>query len=218
LRVFDGFLYASTEAIGGGEIWRTADGENWTAVVEGGEIGEEFISNLEVFRGDLLVTEDGGTIWKSKDGIEWTLAFAGGFPGSHDGIDALEPFKGSIYVGAAISGFGGFDLFSSPDFINWTEIPHGPAFLLTSVGHVLYSTSYDWQVLASTNGIDFEPDNDEQFGNPHNWYYDELTAIDGYLYAATRNLTEGAELWRRLLPPFTDGFESGDTSAWSGSS
>lgn len=218
LRVFEGFLYATTEAMGGGEIWRTADGENWSIVVEGGEIGQDVIWNLEVFNGDLLVTNEGTGIWKSSDGINWIRVFAGYFPGGYCCIEALEPFQGWLYAGTSIDGLGGFNLWRSRDFINWTDLPNGPAFLLTSVGHVLYSTSHDWQVLASTNGINFEPDNDEQFGNPHNWFYDELTAIDGYLYAATRNLTEGAELWRRLLPPFTDGFESGDTSAWSGSS
>ncbi len=220
--VFDGFLYATTEnssGAGGGEIWRTSDGVNWTAVAVGGMgySGNTALYNLTEFQGNLYVTNEGSGIWRSGNGTDWTEVCGSCFSGGYCCVEILESFKGSLYAGLSFDGLSGFNIWSSADGLNWTEGAFEPSFKLTAAGHRLYSSNFDWEILTSVNGTDFEPDNDPEFGNPNNWYYDVLSAIDdGYLYAGTRNLTEGFELWRRPIILFDDDFETGDLSAWSG--
>jgi hypothetical protein len=56
---------------------------------------------------------------------------------------------------------------------------------------------------------------DDGFGDTGNMAVGSLASFNGSLYAGTLNQAEGCEVWRQSGPVFVDGFESGDTSAWS---
>ena len=69
-----------------------------------------------------------------------------------------------------------------------------------------------WGLFMNT----WEQVNDDGFGTSDNVCIPILAVYEHDLYAGTENQTTGAEVWR--LPGvtiFEDGFESGDTSAWS---
>jgi hypothetical protein len=56
---------------------------------------------------------------------------------------------------------------------------------------------------------------DDGFGDSDNLAIGSLAPFGGSLYAGTVNETAGCEVWRQAGVVFADGFESGDTSAWS---
>ncbi len=84
MTVFDGNLYVTAVNDNGAEIWRSADGSSWTAVVGGGAatnngFGDannaiaretaEFDSNIWAFTDNAV---DGVEIWRSANGTVWT--------------------------------------------------------------------------------------------------------------------------------------------------
>jgi len=80
---FDNNLYITTSNTNGAEIWRSADGSNWTAVIGGGAATDngfgdannvivretiEFESDLWAFTDNAV---DGVEIWRSANGTDW---------------------------------------------------------------------------------------------------------------------------------------------------
>jgi len=59
------------------------------------------------------------------------------------------------------------------------------------------------------------PETDDGFGDTGNSAIASLASFNGSLYGGTLNQAEGCEVWRQAGAAFADGFESGDTSAWS---
>ncbi|MCD4750533.1 MAG: hypothetical protein K8R59_14275 [Thermoanaerobaculales bacterium] len=221
LKVFGDHLYAGTSTFFVGcEIWRSSDGESWQPIAVGGfgNAGNSTISELEVFGGQLYAATSGSgcELWRSPDGVAWTQVLEDCFPG-YFRIDAMEVFQNRFYAGAGFSGLPGFNLWSSSDGVHWTEGATEPSLLLQATDHHLFSATLvsPYQVLVSSDGSDWAPDNDSSFGNPNNYRYSGIGVFDGYLYVAARNGTEGSELWRKFVGLFADGFETGDTSGWS---
>ena len=97
LFVYDGRLYASTARVGfeegGGELWRTSDGENWERVVEGGFGDPDTVSlrGMVEFGGRLYLGGQnyvtGGKIWRSQDGTEWETIVDDGFGNPNNNPD-----------------------------------------------------------------------------------------------------------------------------------
>ncbi len=106
MRVFAGALYAATaNSVGGGEIWRTGEGMQWTQVNAGGfgSAGNTQTISLETFAGKLYAgtrnASSGGEIWRTTDGTSWERVLQGGF-GNVDNrqIAALVAFRGEIFA------------------------------------------------------------------------------------------------------------------------
>lgn len=217
-KVFGDYLYASTKnPIFGGEIWRSLDGRTWEPVMKGGfgTSSNSKVGMLDVFQGRLYAsTIDDCEIWRSDDGLLWTRVVETCF-GSYNDLRDLEPFGDSLYAGVGYDGLSGFNLWSSTNGVDWVEGAHEPSFRLTGTGEFLYSSNFSNEIIVSANGTDWKPDNDPSFGNPNNWYYTCFFVADGYIYAGVQNSAEGAQLWRKFLGLFADGFETGDTARWS---
>jgi len=220
--IFDDHLYAGTQSqFFGCEIWRTSDGESWKPVVTGGfgNSGTGIISEFEVFRGYLYAATSGSggcDLWRSSDGLAWTQVVDGCFS-NYSWLGDLEVFQGTLYAGASFSGLPGFNLWTSNDGVQWTEGATEPSHLLQATDQQLFSTTLfsPYQVLVSSDGIDWAPDNEPKFGNPNNYEHTGIGVFDGYLYVAARNGVEGSELWRKFVGLFADGFESGTPSSWT---
>jgi Uncharacterized conserved protein len=196
LGVFGGYLYAGTYTFRdhGAQLWRTADGLNWTAVMTNGfgvyyNVG---IDHLVEFNGKLYAgvrnstpnppyTDTGGEIWRSSDGTTWEPVVQGGFGDRYNGeVMHMAVFNNQIYAGT------------------WSYTStHGAEIWRSSTGN-----SNDWQQVVS-NG----------FGDASNAAIMDMVEFNGALYAGTRfgAAGNGADLWRSTdglnwTPVITDGF------------
>jgi PKD repeat protein len=177
---FNGQLYASTGHYAcddpacntghtdGGQIWRSADGVNWSLVADDG-FGDA--DNLEIFRmtvfgGQLyastLNTATGGEIWRSSTGNagSWTRVVTGGLgDAGNQGAMTFQEHNGVLYAGTFQEAAGG-------------------------------------AVWRSSNGTVWTPVNAGGFGSIENAGVASLASFGGFLYAGTTNWTAGAQLWR----------------------
>jgi hypothetical protein len=190
LGVFGGYLYAGTYAFRdhGAQLWRTADGLNWTAVMTNGfgvyyNVG---IDHLVEFNGKLYAgvwnstpnppyTDTGGEIWRSSDGTSWEPVVQGGFGDRYNGeVMRLAVFNNQIYAAT------------------WSYTStHGAEIWRSSTGN-----AGDWTRVVS-NGL----------GDATNQAVLTMEVFNGALYAGTYSWgssPNGADVWR-----FTEG------SAWT---
>ncbi len=183
---FDGQLYANTES--SGDIFRSADGLNWSRVHDGGNhtIG----CGLEEFGGRLYAVNydngDGehGTVLRSSNGSDWETVYdSGGTPlyireiVAHDGVIHALAVDESSQQGYRLS---------SSDGSSWTQAETPSRFFRG------YSwNGYLW--IASTdrtsNGVPgiwrFDGSNTVQVHHEAKHYVTELTEFDGALFAGT---------------------------------
>ena len=139
--VFDGFLYVSARAIEAGkehpEIFRSADGVNWTKVVDNGfnNMTDRFAYPFEVFDGKLYVSVrndiDGTGLWRTSDGLNWEQANIDGmaadmYQRDRDMIRQLIVYNGYLYaiVRNDYLGAGNWwiEIWRSPNGIDWTQV------------------------------------------------------------------------------------------------
>ncbi|MCJ7511219.1 MAG: hypothetical protein MUP14_10110 [Dehalococcoidia bacterium] len=165
--IFQNMLYVGTwKLAGGGESWRTSDGENWTQVnADGfGDPNNLWAYPSAVLNGYLYTgTENyvtGGEVWRSSDGTTWTQVNADGF-GDPNNVWAhgLIGFEGNIYAVTQNDTIGA-QVWSSPDGTTWTQV------------------------------------NADGFGDPNNVGIHPIWASSGSLYAGTDNYVTGTEVWR----------------------
>lgn len=214
LHVFGGQMYIGTEnTSGGARIYRTDDGNTFTAVMTGGfGDGVDRINDFEEFGGFLYAgtsSPAGGSVYRSSDGTTWTLASPVGL-GSVDNSDvlALANFKGALYAGTKNSGGSGAQLWRSSDGTTWTTSVTTSGFGdadntaindLEASGWFLYavtSNSVDGGELFRVDPDDFFIDLiDDGFGSSHNTAFTALEVYCGRLYIGTRNDADGYELW-----------------------
>ena len=185
LGVFGGYLYAGTFAFRdhGAQLWRTADGLNWTAVMTNGfgvyyNVG---IDHLVEFNGKLYAgvwnstpnppyTDTGGEIWRSSDGTSWEPVVQGGFGDRYNGeVMRLAVFNNQIYAAT------------------WSYTStHGAEIWRSSTGN-----AGDWTRVI-TNGL----------GDATNQAVLTMEVFNGALYAGTYSWDEntqrptGCEVWR----------------------
>lgn len=231
LAEFNGQLYASTGHYAcdnpacstghtdGGQIWRSADGVNWSLVVDGGFGDAENLEifTMTVFGGHLyattLNTATGGEIWRSSTGNagSWTRVVNSGFgdPGTL-GAFSLQAHNGMLYVGTNNDGTGG-QVWRSTDAVVWSLVNvsgFGDANTrevgsLASFGGYLYAGAYNrttgaqlWRCSAC-DGSDWSQVVGDGFGGNQNRRIAALPALAGRLYAITSNFSgEGMQVWR----------------------
>jgi hypothetical protein len=180
--VFEGYLYAGLGRVtaGGGslaELWRTANGLDWTAVFTDGlgVANNGYVSGMAVFEDDFYLTlrnvVDGAQVWRSGNGLDWTKVADGGFGlGASGGRSSgLIPHDGLLYL--ALSRFSpGAEIWATRDGANWWIVAGG-----------------GWDDANNMFAANFDK---------------ALAVYQDALYVGTVNSVEGAELWQRLRELF----------------
>ena len=169
MQVFQGRLYVGTDQ---GQIFRTADGQNWTDVTNNLKPSGQ-IDDMAEFKGHLYVTGDIG-IWRTANGSLWAplvgpppAAHPYGFgePKNHD-QRSLEVFKDYLYVGVGRDNNNGIQLWRTANGTNWIKFQEvlpqpGPISGVLNPGHVhalktfkgyLYLGEYHGKGLYRTDG------------------------------------------------------------------
>ncbi len=117
---FGGVLYASTQnRETGGQLWRSADGETWSQVVQDGfgNVKNSELHRLAVANGYLWVTTHTSStesppaaqIWRSSDGLTFVQSNEDGFgdPNTIYGFPPIIGFNNQVYWGGQNKTTGG---------------------------------------------------------------------------------------------------------------
>lgn len=241
LEVFGGQLYAGIQnQVLGGAIYRSPNGTSWIPTMIGGfglpanvavaslaGFGTRFYAGT--FRESTLYNQP-GELWWTEDFVNWNSAAAAGFGDTYNvAIVSLEEVAGELFAGTSQLNYvlgngcevwrwdgGMWGLVNVPGFgssqsTTALRLAEHLGELYVGVDHqssggkvFRYLGPYSWAV-----------ETDNGFGDTGNLAIASLASFGGSLYAGTVNQTAGCELWRQTGPIFANGFESGDTSAWS---
>jgi hypothetical protein len=234
--VFNQYLYVGTTNDNGCEIWRSPDGASWSQVnVNGfGSPGNEGAMSMAVFDNQLWVglsnPVSGAELWRSADGVGWTGAVGSGFGDvGNRAVRSLAVFEGALYA-AVTNSDSGAQIWRTFDGATWERVVDGgfgnadsqipPSFQVD--GRSLLVSAYGpnangaTSVWISDDGAVWSPDSSPGFGDPATGGIVGFSEWRGDVYAGTLH-ADGCEVWRRPRDTmiFDDGFESGDTSAWT---
>lgn len=135
LIVFNGSLYAALEAHTdppvGIQIWRTANGTDWSQVDSTGFGSPDNFQTggFAVFNGSLYIgtknNTTGAQIWRSGNGSLWTQAVGDGFGNlNNTKTEALYVFGGLLYA-AVNNDVTGMAILRSSDGTTWSQINPG---------------------------------------------------------------------------------------------
>jgi hypothetical protein len=137
--VYKESLYAiiGTDGAHPARVWRTSNGDTWTAVTDNG-FGDVF--NIDpggaaIFKDYLYVgmmnkkTVRIGQIWRTKDGSNWEKVVADGFGNPNNvKVDSLYTYEGQLYAGTwnedekSGNNAEGLQIWRSPDGLHWTQV------------------------------------------------------------------------------------------------
>ncbi|MBN1139865.1 MAG: hypothetical protein JXM73_25055, partial [Anaerolineae bacterium] len=176
LAPFGGHLYAGTFNSGNGaQLWRAADGLNWTAVITNGfgnsaNMGMDHLVEFsgQLYAGTWADDVNGGEVWRSDDGLAWTQVVNQGFGDPTNGeVFHMTVFSGTLYAGT------------------WSYTStHGAEIWRSDTGD-----NGDWENVAA-NGL----------GDPSNVAVLTMEEFDGNLYAGIYSWNAGqpagCEVWR----------------------
>ena len=172
LGVFQGQLYAATQNwVNGTMLYRTADGQNWTAVTTRGQglnADTPAVITMTTF-GDHFYLGTGwsghaGGVWRSADGSSWSQAVENGF-GSPDiagTTDMLFVHQNQLYAAFSRGETQGVSLYRSAT-----------------------GETGSWSPVFSNGN-----------GDPDNILIDSVVLFHDRLYAAGKNKTSGAFVWQ----------------------
>jgi len=231
--VFNGDLFLGTEHGSGCEIWRTPDGVTWTQVHTNGfgSSQNKVAESMAVFRGELFVgtkNVGGAEIWRSPDGFIWFSVMTGGFGSSANvAITDLAVFKNVLYAGVSNAATGA-QVWRSVNGTNWVQVvgdgfgdPNSSEFGALTIGDLglvaaVSGPSSPGTIWQSPDGVAWSTISSPGFTDPDNEAIGALQYWGDRIFAGTSNPTSGCEVWRGgRHPVFEDGFESGNTGAWS---
>jgi hypothetical protein len=235
LVVFGGELYAGTRnGYSGVEVWHTPDGTNWTQGNSDGFNGDSnnlSASAAAVFSGSLFVGTGqtdfptGTEVWASDDGTAWTQANTDGFgDANNQSAAAMQEYSGYLYL--STFGLTGTEVWRTNDGTSWGQVntdgfgdannrSSSNSMAIFDAGLFVGTGSEESgaEVWRTNDGTTWEQANVNGFGGTGNRTISTLIVFNGQLYVGTSG---NVEIWRASAPPlFVDGFESGDTSAWS---
>ncbi len=241
MTVHDGQLFAGTEnQASGGQIWRTANGTLWLPSMIGGFglTANRAVASLQgfgarlyagTFRESTLYNQP-GELWWSENLTDWNSAATPGFGDNFNiAMPSLAVHDGHLFAGTSqlnyvlggtgcevwrwngaiwqLVGNAGFGSAQSTSAVRFFQY-NGE--LLLGIDHpnggkiMRFVDLLDWDAVA-TGG----------FGNAMNQAIVAGAVFDSNLFAGTLNSNEGCEVYREVATVFNDGFESGDTTAWS---
>jgi len=242
MTVYDGQLVAGTEnEVTGGQIWRTSNGTLWLPVMINGFglISNRAVASLQgfgtrlyagTFRESMLYNQP-GELWWTDDLTNWSSSVTPGFGDNYNiAIASLTVFDGYLFAGTTqlnyllgatgcevwrwngtIWQMAGTNGFGSNQSTSAIRFYHYNGELLLGIDNpdggklMRFVDLLDWDTLV-TGG----------FGNALNKAIAAGEVFNSSLFLGTYNSGEGCEVHRGKVPPmFEDGFESGDTTAWS---
>jgi hypothetical protein len=221
MAVFKGRLYVGTSSrYTGGQIWRTANGSDWTQV-DGGVLGKNNfgVSSMAVFDNMLHIgtsnTSTGCQVWRSTDGTVWTRVDNGFFGVDNEEAASLAVYKGGLLVGTSHAGVTGCEVWETRGagglpYTDWTRVNVGGfgdtynevASSMATYGGRLYvgTKNFSGCQLWSTGAdnpsfADWGLVQPVSFGNTDNEEITSMAVWDGKLYAGTRGGITGCEVW-----------------------
>ncbi len=154
LREFKGYLYANTES--DGEIYRTADGDNWQKVFsDRGQIGCVLREHHDYLYATMHSSafSSNGKIYRSTDGIEWQKVYDSGT--SDDYMKEIIVFNDVIFAFYIdkTTGTGGY--FTSVDGLNWIRHELGQLRLFKALiwNNELWASASAEYTLSGKSGI-----------------------------------------------------------------
>ncbi len=183
---FDGQLYANTES--SGDIFRTADGVNWTRVHDGSShtIG----CGLEVFGGRLYAInydngdKEHGRILRSGNGSDWETVYDSG--GTSMYIREIVAHDGVLHAFAVDEDTSQGYRISSSDGTSWTPVETPSRFFRGySWDGYLWIASTDRSSNGAAGVWRFDGSNPVQVHGEVKHYVTELVEFDGALFAGT---------------------------------
>lgn len=222
LEVFNGQLYAGTTNDNGAQLWRTADGDNWSPVTLPGftALGNGVLFDMIVFDGHLYagtgawpVHSYAGQIWRTADGTTWERVTGAWEANTNNaGVNNFAIFGGMIYA-TTYNPIEGIEVFRSftgkPN--DWARVAnqsfglqsaYGIATGLAVFNNSLY-VALEGQhggpgarIYATSNGTNWTPANVPGFGNNANYGSGGFAVHNGFLYVGTRNDVTGGQIWR----------------------
>ncbi len=241
MTVHDGQLFAGTEnENSGGQIWRTSNGTSWLpAMTLGfGLPANRAVASLQgfgtrlyagTFRESALYNQP-GELWWSENLTDWNSAVAPGFGDNFNmAIPSMTVYGGDLFVGTSqlnyvlggtgcevwrwngsiwqmvgTNGFGSNQSTSAVRFFRYNGE------LLLGIDHpnggkiMRFVDLLSWDTVVSGG-----------FGNAANLGIVAGAVFNANLFVGTYNTSQGCEVHREVATVFMDGFESGDTAAWS---
>jgi len=239
--VFGGQLYAGIQNdADGGAIYRSPDGTAWIPTMIGGfgTVANRAVASLAgfgsrfyagTFKESTLYNQP-GELWWTEDFVTWYGASAPGFGDPYNvAIASLESSGGYLFAGTSQLNFvlgngcevwrwdgGTWSLVNVPGFgssqsTTAVRLAEHQGDLYVGVDHQTSGA----RVFRYLGPLSWLVETDDGFGDVDNLAIVSLASFGSSLYAGTLNQSEGCEVWRQEGGLFADGFESGDTAAWS---
>ena len=163
--VFQDYLYAGTwNEVNGAELWRTADGKNWEAVVGGGsamaggfgKLENSGVTALSGFEGMLiagtgsLYCKDGVELWLSRDaGSTWSgvagerIALQTSLARDAKYFLAMKVFQGMLYLATGDQLQGGSEIWRTSDGWHWEPVVGAPSPYRAGMGNPAHDMIYE---------------------------------------------------------------------------
>lgn len=220
LASFNHMLYAGSYDINGAQLWRSANGMNWTQAMTGGfgSLNNAGIDHMLSFQGMLYVGTEvdvgtGGEVWRSADGTNWAKVVSSGFG---DVINAevfrFTTYNSNLYASTYVSGTHGSQIWRSAtgNQGNWNVVEtngFGDTNNIVMPSSAVYNGYLymgTWnkvtgtEVWRTSDGTNWTQVNSNGFGSSGNKVTSALTSFNGYLYAGTYGASDatGHQVWR----------------------
>ncbi len=223
---FRGYQYLGTSnAVTGGEVWRSLDGITWAQVGDDGfgSFNNSIVRSMSGFNGYLYAgTENalGCQMWRTADGTTWVQSGSDGF-GSADNREfpAMIHWGDNLYAGTWNEITAGAQLWYTSDGVTWLQLVGDAASAgaasgfgdanntgfcsMASFGDYLYVGTY--RTLGDTAGTEVWRSSDGEswtgvvtdgFGDGDNYQTAALTVFNGYLYAGLLHDGGPGQVWR----------------------
>ncbi len=163
------------------------------------------------------IATNGGQIWRSSNGSSWSQVTLPGFDNSNSEIFQFATFNSQLYASAyTFTTTHGAEIWrsSTGNSSDWTRVmtngfnnDAGTLYVAAMVPYnsYLYATKFNSSGMAQVwrcstcDGSDWGQVNTDGFDGSTTYTNTaavSLAAFNGYLYAGTRNLVSGAQIWR----------------------
>jgi hypothetical protein len=222
LEVFRGQLYAGTTNDNGAQLWRTADGSNWSRLTlpNFNSFGHGVLFDLIEFNGQLYAgigtwypLGTTGEIWRTADGVKWERV-TGAWEANvnNAGVNNFEVFGGALYA-TTNNPNQGIEIYRSfsGNSNDWARVANasfglnnayplatGLAEFRGSLYVALegYNGGEGARIFRTSDGVSWAPASAPGFGSKANFASGGFGVHSGYLYVGTRNDGTGGQIWR----------------------
>jgi hypothetical protein len=232
LGVFGGQMYAGTWNEDGAQVWRTADGKNWSPFTPGWSASNTVVNVLQPFGNYLYVgvesLTEGGGIWRTN-GANWAeVASAGLGDDNNYGVNAITVFSDTL-IAATANFTTGVEIWRSAtgDAGSWAQVNADGFGLGGGTGDVVMDVYDDYlyvglgrwpgsaELWRTDDQVTWTPVFTDGLGSPDNSHVSSMAEFKGHFYIGLRNGATAGQVWRsdnglNWTPVFTNGL--GDTA------